>query len=108
MNFLARHLGRALFAAVFGLAFMMGSCRSFTAYCEEATDCAEGNDADKDACVVTAETEQDRASLYGCSKWFNAYADCLQSNADCENGYYGISGNDCEDEARDYGSCMSD
>jgi hypothetical protein len=107
MNLLARHLGRALFLGTFVLVFAMGSCKGFKGYCQDKMDCVNGNDADVDACVVQAESEQDRASLYGCSKWFNALRDCVETESDCDNDVYTYK-DYCQDEERDYGSCMSD
>lgn len=84
------------------------ACISFDTYCEEKNDCEDGNDADIDACVVASEAEADRASLYGCTEWFEIFAECREADSRCTNDVYGLFDNDCDDEAREYGSCMGD
>ncbi len=106
-----RTLGRRLIGLVLGLtaaALSAEACQSFDTYCEELADCEDGNDADIDACIIRQETEADRASLYGCTEWFDLFVECAESNAKCRNDRYGLVDDDCEDEQREYSSCMGD
>jgi hypothetical protein len=103
---------RLLICAALGAAlFQAASCRSFTAYCEEAMDCMGGNEADIEACKEDSEAEADRASLYGCSDEFDLLADCQEAESECEDaGDDGIytSEDRCESESEDFGRCMAD
>ena len=45
------------------------------------------------------------ASEFGCSSEFSTYQDCLAEKAECNNNSYGLEGNDCEDESREYSKC---
>jgi hypothetical protein len=84
------------------------SCQSFADYCAEQNDCHDGNDRDLEHCEDSQSVESDRASLYGCSDEFDALFECTEAEAECENDNYGVFDDSCEDEQRDYGSCMSD
>ncbi len=90
------------------LALSANACLSFDTYCEEATDCRDGNEADKDACIVAEEAAQDRAELYGCTDEFEAFVECREKDSTCKNDQFVLLNNDCEDELQDNNSCLSD
>jgi hypothetical protein len=96
--------------AVAGALLLMplaASCESFNQHCTDQADCDGGNEQDIEACEVSNEAESDRASLYGCSEFFDLRQECIESNADCENDVYGLEGDDCQEELLDYENCMS-
>ena len=90
------------------LALGVGGCSRFGDICQAATDCANGNDRDLDACIVDAEAAADRADLFGCTEWFNEYRDCIESRSRCQNNVYGLAVDDCQNEHERYSSCMSE
>ncbi len=87
---------------------LAGACDSFDDYCQALMDCADGNEADVERCVVQAEAEADRASLYGCSEYFDNYRVCLEEESECVNNDVFTPEDRCRDEEREFGSCMSD
>jgi hypothetical protein len=95
-------------SVIWGLVLALSSCESFTDYCEQAIDCSDGNELDVDACIATAEAESERASLYGCSEFFENYRTCLEEESKCEAGNFYTPSNRCEKEQREFNSCMSD
>jgi hypothetical protein len=106
-----RRTGRRVLGLVFGflaVGLTAEGCGSFQTICEEAIDCENGNDADVDACVVTLDAEEERASLYGCTEWYDLYAECREKDSQCQMNRFGLFNNDCDDEARDFSSCMGD
>ena len=52
--------------------------------------------------------EADRASLYGCSDYFDNLSVCLEEESECESNDIFTAEDRCSDEQREYGSCMSD
>jgi hypothetical protein len=85
-----------------------GACDSYGDYCEALMDCVDGNDADIDACIVQNEAAADRASLYGCDEWFDNLQVCLEEESECVSNDIYTPENRCNDEAREFSSCMSD
>lgn len=107
---MGKRLLRTVLMGAFG-AFMLsstGACDSFTDYCEALMDCLDGNEADVDRCVVEVDAQADRASLYGCSDYFDTLQVCLEEESECESNDFFTAGDRCSDEAREFGSCMSD
>lgn len=92
---------------VMAAALAGASCTDYRAYCEEAVDCAEGNDLDIDACVESEEAKTSLADEYGCGEWRDALQECVDSNARCENKVFAIRAGDCDEEQLDYSGCMS-
>jgi hypothetical protein len=99
---------KMMVVALIFVGLSLDACLSFDTYCEERTDCLDGNDADVDACVVSEEAEEDRASLYGCTDEFEVFVECREQESTCENDQYVLLNNDCDDESREYSSCMGD
>jgi hypothetical protein len=99
--------GWLVLTAFLGLA-AAGSCTSYHDYCEEKSNCEVGNDEDVEACEVEREHSADRASLYGCSEYYDAYQECLELESVCINSVYTLEATDCNDQGQDLGSCMSD
>ena len=87
--------------------FALASCESFTQFCEDWVDCIDGNEKDTDACVVSQEALSERASLYGCSEFFELHQECLEAESKCLNGNTFTAENRCEDEAREYSNCIN-
>ena len=100
--------GTGLLLGLVYLGVVAQSCLSFDAYCDEVVDCEDGNEADMEACVVANEAAEDRASLYGCTDEFEIFFECLEAEAKCEDDRYTLTGNDCDDESREYQSCLGD
>ncbi|MEM9696800.1 MAG: hypothetical protein AAGA56_29965 [Myxococcota bacterium] len=101
-QFLLRLLASAMLLSA------LGCGRDFRAVCEEQVDCADGNELDVEACIVEQESQQERADIFGCSEWYDLRQDCFEERADCNNGAYGLEGDDCEDENQDLASCFNE
>ena len=95
-------------AAVIGMSAFIGACRNFGDYCQEATDCADGNELDQDACEIGLEFDADRADDEGCGEYFDAFFACVEENSSCDNDNYAPDADDCENESEDYNNCRGD
>jgi len=80
-------------------------CESFTTYCEDQNSCHDGNEQDLEACIVDKEHESEAASEFGCGDEFSTFQDCVEEKAECNNDVFGLDGDDCEDESREYSKC---
>ena len=90
--------------ALLALSIASVGCHStYYSYCESRQQCEGGNDKDIDACVQSAQGEEDVASAYDCSDAFDKYVDCFKAKGSCKNGNYDLSG--CSSEAQAYSSC---
>jgi hypothetical protein len=91
----------------FGLG--LTGCNPFASYCSDAMECVGGNDADIDACIVDAETAEDRAAVWGCEAEFDALVDCIEAESKCENNSEGnkryTTDGDCDNEEEDLDEC---
>jgi len=95
----------ALIAGI--LALSVTGCRSFSDYCSEANQCVDGNDKDLDACTVEAQHQEELAIELGCSSEFDAYFDCLEEEAECNNKKYGLPDDECETLSREFSYCVN-
>jgi hypothetical protein len=88
---------------------LSASCRSYNQICTDTMDCEDGNELDIAACEKGFETESDIAFNHGCKGFFDAFQDCYEQAADCDNNNFGLQDpDDCSDEANDYNGCMND
>ena len=99
---------RCAFLVLLAAVLSASGCDDFSAYCEEYVDCIDGNDADVEACEINTGAAADRASLYGCSDYFDSYQACLQEESKCEGSDNFTTEGRCDDESNEYSSCMSD
>lgn len=87
-------------------------CGGFGEYCQEFAKCYSANpDEDVAACEADLSNEADRASLFGCSDYFDERQQCWDSRSRCvANGVVVqyTPGDDCHDEDELYQQCMSD
>lgn len=84
-----------------------GACsRSFDAYCDDFSDCIDGNTEDTNACIRAVEAEEEVAALFGCQEEFDALQDCREDESDCENDSFFVPANECNDEEREYSNCI--
>jgi len=65
------------------LLVLFGCSSRFADLCEQAANCEGGGDDDIDACIASAEGEEEIASIRGCEREFDAYYDCVENNATC-------------------------
>ena len=63
----------------------MAACGGYGSLCADHMDCAGGNDADVDACVVTYEYYEDRSSLNACEPEWDELLACFEEEARCDN-----------------------
>ena len=81
-------------------------------YCEEYTDCADGNDKDYQVCLVELQNRRRVARTYGCIEEFEEYIDCLYDNSECDGDgsdeEWRVDTEDCEDDADDLMDCYDD
>lgn len=101
-------LGYRLGGAVVALMLLSatGCGRSFDAYCDDRIDCLDGNTEDTNACIRGEEATEDQAALFGCQEEYDAYQDCIEDEATCENDTFFVPDNECQDEAREYNRCI--
>jgi hypothetical protein len=90
---------------------MVGCTSIYSEYCEEYTDCVDGNDMDRKACLQTISNEKKLAKIYDCSDDFQDYMECMMDDATCDNvgryDYWTDRG-DCRDDASDLVECISE
>jgi hypothetical protein len=103
MNFLHAITGTLLL----GAAFAATGCGGYGSFCTDAMDCARGNDNDIEACELAFEHDEEIASIYGCDQEWDDYYLCLEERSDCNDRVFGPDGNECADEAQDYGDCVN-
>jgi hypothetical protein len=83
----------------------MTGCGGYGALCADAMDCEGGNDADVDACVVTLDYYEERASLDGCEpEWDELYA-CVNDEASCRDNNFSADGY-CDRERDRWVDCV--
>lgn len=73
--------------------------------CALADECANGNDADLDACENDLSTQAELAGVYDCSEEWDELIACAIDNNDCDDGEFEID-DDCENESEDYEDCI--
>lgn len=103
-----RNTGRAAGLILVLTLLSAQACLSFDTYCQEKTDCEDGNEEDKEACIVREEAGAERADLYGCTDELEAFVECREKDSSCENNQFVLLNNDCNDENREYASCIGD
>ncbi|MBK9266295.1 MAG: hypothetical protein IPM54_41730 [Polyangiaceae bacterium] len=105
MGKLPRTLGSAI--KLLTACTLLGACTSYSTMCVDEMDCRDGNDADVDACVIGYESQDDLASLHGCSDFWNRYIDCRVERSHCESSDIWTDDGDCSDEWDDYRDCVN-
>ena len=82
----------------------------FDELCDEADQCAHGNDADYEACVSNLDTHEEIAAINGCDNQFDRWFECFQENNRCDNDNEDEDlepGPECEDEGADLYDCIN-
>jgi hypothetical protein len=98
--------GWLLLAAVAGLT--SNACGLAEEYCDTKCECELCNDRKYDECVIEMDAEIDRADAYECTEDYDAYAECVISDASCEDENWGLEGDDCANEYEDLYDCIDD
>ena len=108
MLMMLRSLSSRTKLAVFAFALALGTgCGGgIGAYCEEASLCEEGNDADLSACEAVFDTQADLADLRNCTSEFDEYFECLEINSRCNGDRYRPDDDDCDSEWDRYRNCV--
>ncbi|HSO00084.1 MAG TPA: hypothetical protein VLS89_17445 [Candidatus Nanopelagicales bacterium] len=102
MRFLGLEVGAI---ALLLVATATGCGSGYGALCEDAMDCADGNDADIEACIIDLERREEIAAIYGCEDQWDDYYLCVEEEADCRGDLFG-PGLDCADEELDLNQCL--
>lgn len=71
------------------LLVLFGCSSRFADLCERAADCEGGGDDEIDACIISAESDEEVASVYGCDDEFDAYYDCVDRSSSCRDDFSG-------------------
>jgi hypothetical protein len=95
---------RAAIAAMMISPFLMCSS-TFGTICEAIQICEGGNDKDVSACKASLASEQDVASIYGCSAEYSKAFDCSSTKGACVDKRYNADG--CRDLSIAYLTCKN-
>lgn len=98
-HFMATGLALGAMLALFGT----GCHSTYYSFCESQQQCSGGNDKDIDACVQSAQGQEEIAEAYDCEDAWDKYVDCIKDKASCKNGSYDTSS--CKTESDALSSC---
>jgi hypothetical protein len=104
---------RGLLALGALLALSLPSCGGRHAdLCDQAVDCAGGNDADYGACVEYLDAYEDVAAAHECDRQYDDYIECFQEQNNCvdipaTNDEILVHDDSCNDEADDLNDCIN-
>jgi len=81
-------------------------------YCEQETDCKDGNDTDYQVCLVQLQNARREARAYGCIEDYDELIDCIFDNSECDGDgsdeEWRFDSEDCEDDTEDFYDCLDD
>ncbi|MBI4955882.1 MAG: hypothetical protein HY908_27935 [Myxococcales bacterium] len=87
-----------------GLAAATTGCNKYGDYCEKWSACVGGNDKDIDKCTEDYEGREGVASAYDCSTEYDAWWECREQNAHCDNANY-TTGDNCTAKSQSLDQC---
>lgn len=84
----------------------LAGCGGIGSFCTDKAECEGGNEADQEACELNLAQLEDRASVRECPDDFEAYLECLEDNATCEDERYTTEGA-CDEQRNELlGECL--
>jgi hypothetical protein len=84
----------------------LGGCgASIGELCDLAAQCEGGNDFDYDACEIRFNELADQASVRNCNDEYDAWLECYEQEARCNDDRYRVQDDECEREEEQLEDC---
>jgi hypothetical protein len=108
-----RNFPGVMYLLLLGAGASLANCAGrFNDLCDQADQCANGNDADYDACVTFLETIEEVSEVNGCEDQFDRWFECFETHNECDDNSGDNDdelepGPECDDEGEDLNDCIN-